>query len=67
LLNEQLGENLGWFHPTLYRILAQCKALNDITRGANGDFKAATGWDPCTGLGSPNGQAILDRLKSISN
>jgi kumamolisin len=67
LLNEQLGKNLGWFHRTLYGILAPFKALNDITAGANGDFHATSGWDPCTGLGSPNGQAILDLLKPASN
>ena len=66
LLNEQLGTNLGWFHPVLYRTLARSKALNDITVGTNGDFQAATGWDPCTGLGSPNGQAMLDHLKQSS-
>jgi kumamolisin len=66
LLNEQLGKNLGWFHRTLYGTLAPSKALNDITAGANGDFHATSGWDPCTGLGSPNGQAILDLLKPAS-
>jgi kumamolisin len=63
LLNEQLGTNLGWFHRALYRTLAPSKALNDITVGTNGDFQAAIGWDPCTGLGSPNGQSMLDLLK----
>jgi kumamolisin len=57
LLKEQLGTNLGWFHRTLYGTLASSKALNDITAGTNGKFQAAIGWDPCTGLGSPNGQA----------
>ncbi|MBV9761105.1 MAG: S8 family serine peptidase [Acidobacteriaceae bacterium] len=63
LLNQQLGKNLGWFHPSLYGTLTRQKALRDITSGNNGAYKAAAGWDPCTGLGSPNGQAILDVLK----
>ena len=63
LLNEQLGKNLGWLHPKLYGTIAQHKALNDITSGTNGDFSAAVGWDACTGLGSPNGQAMLNLLK----
>ena len=63
LLNEQLGKSLGWFHPQLYGTLTQHKALHDIVSGTNGDFKAAPGWDPCTGLGSPNGQAMLNVLK----
>jgi kumamolisin len=27
-------------------------AMRDISRGNDGDFVAATGWDACTGLGS---------------
>ncbi|HEY3454101.1 MAG TPA: S53 family peptidase [Bryobacteraceae bacterium] len=63
LLNEQLGKNLGWLHPTLYGTIAQHKAFNDVTSGTNEAYSAQTGWDACTGLGSPNGQAILDVLK----
>ncbi len=63
LWNEQLGSNVGWLHPALYGTIAQHKALNDVTTGTNGDFKAAAGWDSCTGLGTPNGQAILALLK----
>jgi kumamolisin len=63
LLNQQLGKNLGWFHPKLYGVLAQHKALRDITVGRNGAYSARIGWDPCTGLGSPNGRAILNVLK----
>jgi kumamolisin len=63
LLNQQLGKNLGWFHPALYGTLAQQKALHDITVGRNGAYRARIGWDPCTGLGSPNGQAMLSLLK----
>ena len=38
--------------------------FNDITEGNNGAYKAGPGWDPCTGLGTPNGQALLTRLSS---
>ena len=63
LLNEQLGKNLGWLHPQLYGTIAQHKALHDVTSGTNEAYRAQTGWDACTGLGSPNGQAILAALK----
>lgn len=63
LLNEELGKNAGWLHRKLYGVLAENKALNDITTGNNGAFNAGPGWDPCTGLGSPNGKAILALLK----
>ncbi len=64
LCNEQLGRNLGWFHPALYGTVTQHHALHDIIAGTNGAYHAAIGWDPCTGLGSPDGQAILAVLKT---
>nr|MDQ2712210.1 peptidase S53 [Acidobacteriota bacterium] len=66
LCNEQLGKNLGWFHPVLYGTVAQHKALHDIASGTNGKFKAVSGWDCCTGLGTPNGTALLGILKQNS-
>ncbi|MGZ3338071.1 MAG: peptidase S53, partial [Isosphaeraceae bacterium] len=49
----------GFLNPILY---ANPGALNDITEGSNGDYNAGPGWDPCTGLGSPKGAAILQAL-----
>lgn len=63
LLNEQLGKNIGWLHPQLYGTIAQHKALHDITSGTNEAYRAQAGWDACTGLGTPNGEAILTVLK----
>jgi kumamolisin len=64
LLNQQIGKNLGWFHPTIYGTFAQHKVLHDITAGTNGNYKAHIGWDPCTGYGTPNGTAMLALLKT---
>jgi kumamolisin len=64
LCNEQLGKNLGWFNSTLYGTVAQHGVLRDVTSGNNGAFHASTGWDCCTGFGSPNGTALLNLLKS---
>jgi kumamolisin len=58
-LAQSLGEPLGLLQPTLYPLHA---ALHDITSGNNGAYKAAKGWDPCTGLGSPDGTALLTAL-----
>jgi kumamolisin len=63
LFNEELGKNVGWIHPYLYGAGVQAGALHDITQGNNGSFSAQKGWDGCTGLGSPNGQALLAVLK----
>ncbi len=65
LINEQLGTRVGFMNPLIYGTFAEHKALSDITGGTNGDFAAKPGWDACTGMGSPNGQAILDVLKQI--
>uniref|UniRef100_A0A6C0E1A9 Peptidase S53 domain-containing protein n=1 Tax=viral metagenome TaxID=1070528 RepID=A0A6C0E1A9_9ZZZZ len=32
--------------------------FHDITTGNNEGFNASSGWDPCTGLGSPNGKIL---------
>jgi kumamolisin len=54
-LNQVSGKPAGYVNPSLYQ---NPQALRDITRGNNGDFDAAAGWDACTGLGSPNGAAL---------
>ncbi|HTT05268.1 MAG TPA: S53 family peptidase [Steroidobacteraceae bacterium] len=45
----------GFWNPQLY---ASPAALRDITQGDNGTYEATTGWDGCTGLGSPNGAKL---------
>ena len=36
---------------------------NDITGDLHGMYKAGPGWDACSGLGSPDGTALLTRLQ----
>lgn len=53
---------VGFVNPTLY---ANPEAFHDITEGNNpgcntDGFKAAKGWDPVTGLGTPNYPKLLD-------
>ena len=59
LCNQSLGRRVGFVNPVLYQ---SAGAFNDITVGNNGGFAAAAGWDPVTGLGSPNGAAVLAAL-----
>lgn len=61
-LNQLLGKSCGFLNPLLYSKLPT-DFLNDITRGNNGQYSAGPDWDPCTGLGSPNGANILAALK----
>ncbi|MEJ1230682.1 MAG: S53 family peptidase [Galbitalea sp.] len=60
-LAQGLGSPLGLLQPRLYGL---GDGFHDITRGDNGGYSAAKGWDPCTGLGTPDGAALLDALKN---
>lgn len=61
LANAANGQDAGFVNPALY---GAANAFRDITSGNNGGFKAGPGWDACTGLGSPNGAAVIAALKS---
>ena len=63
--NQKLGAPLGDVHAAIYQIGGQ--AFRDITQGNNGAYQAAPGWDPCTGLGSPNGRALLTALAALKS
>ncbi|RCS29581.1 peptidase S53 [Rhodanobacter denitrificans] len=62
-LNQQLGSTLGAAQVALYRL--GNGAFHDITRGDNGGYAAGPGWDACTGLGSPDGAALLGALQAM--
>ena len=66
-LNQAKQKNVGFLNPFLYENVAKgvCKdvvvgtnAINDTVQGYN----AGPGWDACTGLGTPDGTAILNNL-----
>lgn len=66
LINEQRKNDgkstVGFINPVLY---ANPSALNDITSGDNpgcstNGFAAVPGWDPVTGLGTPNYEKLLE-------
>ncbi|KAE9405293.1 family S53 protease [Gymnopus androsaceus JB14] len=65
LINDHLLEKekprLGFLNPLLYSFP---KVFNDITTGSNpgcgtNGFPATKGWDPVTGLGTPNFTSLL--------
>lgn len=64
--NQSLGKPLGDVHPALYDIGDGNGAFHDITSGNNGSYSAGPGWDPCSGLGSPNGQSLLTALAALN-
>ena len=72
-INQILGKPVGFVNATLY---ANPGAFNDITLGNNRvsslggsenlGYDATPGWDACTGLGSPNGNAVLAVLRTAT-
>ena len=64
-LVQSLGRKTGLPHPKLYAGSAAARpqpGFLDITAGNNGAYQSGPGWDPCTGLGTPDGTALRDVL-----
>jgi kumamolisin len=66
-LNQAKKKNVGFLNPFLYSNVAK-GVVKDVTLGTNAikdtlkGYTAGTGWDACTGLGTPDGTAILQNL-----
>ena len=68
-LAQATGKKFGLLQPMLYAgVTAGIAApgFNDIVEGSNGAYKAGPGWDACTGLGTPNGAALLTLLSGTT-
>lgn len=61
-INQSLGGKVGYLNPSLYSP-TEAGTFHDITSGSNGGYSAGPGWDPCTGLGSPDGEKLLNALR----
>lgn len=75
LADQYAHHGLGFVNPSIYRIARGSgyhKAFHDITAGNNKlavggaagyfGYKATRGWDPVTGWGTPNAQALIPLL-----
>ena len=74
LADQYAGRHLGFVNPALYRIARgprNHQAFHDITTGSNTakfppktfqGYRAAPGWDPVTGWGSPNARVLIPLL-----
>ncbi len=68
LINENLGHPVGYLNPLIYSLPANSGVFHDITSGNNditgnnGPYQAESGWDACTGWGSPDGTELLNAL-----
>jgi kumamolisin len=64
-LAQATGQPLGLLADALYAGItagAVPPGFRDVTEGDNGGYSAGPGWDACTGLGVPDGTALLARL-----
>jgi kumamolisin len=73
-INQNLGKPVGYLNPILYTQLGKAGVLYDITVGNNdptggklGGYSAGTGWDACTGWGTPNGTKLMEALAGSSS
>ncbi|OBZ66333.1 Aorsin [Grifola frondosa] len=60
---------IGFINPVIYSPLFR-DAFNDITNGSNpgcgtAGFSAVPGWDPVTGLGTPNFRKLLEKWLAL--
>lgn len=74
LADQYAHRHLGFVSPALYRIARSARyhqAFHDITMGSNTvkfpprtfqGYRAAPGWDPVTGLGSPDARVLVPLL-----
>ena len=66
-LAQATGHTFGLIQEQLYAGVQAgqpAPGFRDITSGNNGAYSAGPGWDACTGLGTPDGTALLSQLSS---
>lgn len=72
IANQMAGHALGFINPALYKLAASssyAQDFHDVTVGDNTNtragvtgYPAVAGWDPVTGLGTPNVEKLLPDL-----
>jgi kumamolisin len=63
------GARAGYWNPVLYQTIGGSNAFHDINTGNNdalgnlgGAYTSTSGWDPCTGWGTPRGTNLIAQL-----
>ncbi|MHA7985917.1 S53 family peptidase [Rathayibacter sp. CAU 1779] len=68
-LVEATGSRVGLLPMRLYpdaTATATAPGFRDIVTGNNGAYAARSGWDACTGLGVPDGDALVAALRGAA-
>ena len=63
-MNQNLGYRLGFINQHLYALM-NSEAFHQITEGNNNLYLASEGWNPCTGLGSPDGKKLMEAINAL--
>ncbi|EQD80013.1 kumamolisin, partial [mine drainage metagenome] len=69
ILDQVEGKNLGFINPLLYQISRTNyygKALQSVYPGTNGYYTTSNGWNPVTGLGTPNMGWLVRAVSSLT-
>jgi kumamolisin len=72
-INQKLKGRVGFVNPQIYSLPTRSAAFHDVSVGNNRvsfqqfknvGYDAGPGWDPASGLGSPDGTALSNALKA---
>jgi kumamolisin len=68
-LHAQGAQPIGFANPLIYRLAADSSLspppFHDVTVGGNVFYQAGTGYDPVTGVGSPNVAVLTQDILNI--
>jgi kumamolisin len=69
LLDQYVGGRVGFLNPTLYRLqqnlgYGRSKPFDDIVGGGNWFYQGTPGFDPASGIGTPNWANLADAVRA---
>jgi len=68
LIDQGVGHSVGYINPVLYTRIGPSGAFRSVTKGDNNieqvkGCTAGSGWNACSGWGTPNGEMLLKAFK----
>ena len=69
IMDQATHRHLGFLNPLLYQISRTPlynSSFEQITKGTNGVYSAAPGWNPVTGLGTPSVSGLVNATEKIT-